>query len=237
MLAPVDMKNAPSAPGNPHHSKSKLLSAALHLFRSKGYSATTVEEICNRAGVTKGSFFHHFKSKDDLALGAVAHWRTMTEGLFKSAPYHRADDPLDRVLQYVAFRASILKGELSEYTCLLGTLVQETYESHPEIRAVCDAALSAHIAELTRDLKAAKRAYAANAKWTPESVGTFMQTVLQGSFIFAKARQSPEVALATLTHLRRYLVLLFTQPSQTRNEKVRRRPTHNRDAGASLSPA
>jgi TetR/AcrR family transcriptional repressor of nem operon len=39
-----------------------------------------------------------------------------------------------------------------------------------------------------------------------------MQSVLQGAFIFAKAKQSPEVALQSLEHLRRYLEILFTQP-------------------------
>jgi TetR/AcrR family transcriptional repressor of nem operon len=63
-----------------HESKTKLLNAALNVIRGKGYAATTVDDICHSAGVTKGSFFHHFKSKDELALAAVAHWGEMTEG-------------------------------------------------------------------------------------------------------------------------------------------------------------
>jgi len=45
-----------------HDSKTKLLNAALHVIRAKGYTATRVEDICEAAGVTKGSFFHHFKT-------------------------------------------------------------------------------------------------------------------------------------------------------------------------------
>ena len=115
----------------------------------------------------------------------------MTEGFFADAPYHEAPDPLDRLLGYLDFRAAILTGELADYTCLLGTLVQETYATHPEIRAACEQALSAHIAELTRDAEAARRLYAPNAPWSTESVGNFMQAVLQGSFIFAKATRAP----------------------------------------------
>ena len=48
----------------PHdESKLRLLNAALKVVRAKGYAATTVDDICQAAGVTKGSFFHHFKSK------------------------------------------------------------------------------------------------------------------------------------------------------------------------------
>ena len=202
-----------------HESKTRLLDAALNVIRAKGYAATTVDDICHQAGVTKGSFFHHFKTKDELALDAVAHWGAMTGGLFAAAPYHLAKDPLDRVLGYIDFRGEILTGELPDYTCLLGTLVQETYDTHPAIRAACDRELSAHVAVLTRDIEAAKKRHAPRAAWDPESVGNFIQGVLQGSFIFAKAKQDPEVVRANLAHLRRYLGLLFGRPQNAHRKE------------------
>jgi TetR/AcrR family transcriptional repressor of nem operon len=196
----------------PHHdSKNRLLNAAQHVIRAKGYAAATVDDICHQAGVTKGSFFHHFKSKDDLALSAAAHWGAMTEAFFASAPYHNAADPLHRLLGYVDFRVEILRGELPDYTCLMGTLVQETYATHPDIRAACERVLSSHIAILSRDIEAAKRLYAPDADWSAQSVGLFIQSVLQGAFIFAKARQGPETARESLVHLRRYLTMLLNQ--------------------------
>ena len=187
----------------------KLLDAAMHVIRAKGYAAATVDDVCARAGVTKGSFFHHFKSKDELALATVQHFSDMAQGLFANAPYHQHEDPLDRLLGYVDLRAQILVGELAEYTCLLGTLAQETYETHPHIRAAVERELAVHIAELLPDLVEAKQRHAPAASWTPESLGYFIQSVLQGAFIFAKARQGPEVARDSLSHLRNYLVLLF----------------------------
>jgi TetR/AcrR family transcriptional repressor of nem operon len=195
-------------------SKARLMDAATQVIRSKGYSATTVEDICHAATLTKGSFFHHFKSKDDLALATVLHWNATTEQLFADADYRKARDPLDRLLGYVEFRSQLLSGELCDYTCLLGTLVQEVYDTHPKIRAACDQGFSSHIAELTRDLQAAKALYAPSAPWSPESVGVFIQSLLQGSFIFAKSKQTPDVVRANLQHLRRYLSLLL--PRRTR---------------------
>jgi TetR/AcrR family transcriptional repressor of nem operon len=212
-------------PQPPHHeSKAKLLNAALNVIRAKGYAATTVDDICHAAGVTKGSFFHHFKSKDDLALSAAAHWGEMTEGFFASAPYHRSKDPLERLLGYVDFRVEILRGDPADYTCLLGTLVQEIYATHPDIRVACDKVLSRHIAILTRDIEAAKRLYAPDAPWSAASVGYFVQSVLQGAFIFAKAKQGPEVARESLAHLRRYLGLLFNrQPTPQATSRERKK--------------
>src|SRR5450631_4485426 len=198
-----------------HESKTKLLDAALHVIRAKGYAAATIDEICHEANVTKGSFFHHFKSKDDLALDAAAYWGTMTEDFFAAAPYRKLKDPVDRLLGYVDFRGEILQGDLPDYTCLLGTLVQETYATHPDIRTACDQGMSSHIAELTRDVEAAKKRYAPKARWSAESVGYFIQAVLQGGFIFAKAKHSPDVVRQSLAHLRRYLEALFSQPRQT----------------------
>ncbi len=65
-----------------HESKRKLLDAAMHVIRSKGYTATRVEDVCEEAGLTKGSFFHHFKSKEELAVAAAEYWSLRTGQLF-----------------------------------------------------------------------------------------------------------------------------------------------------------
>lgn len=197
-----------------HISKTRILDASLHVIRAKGYAATTIDDVCQTAGLTKGSFFHHFKSKEELALAAASHFGTIAANLFAQAPYRSVPDPLDRLLAYVDFRKAILRGSLPDYTCLLGTMVQETYETHPAIRDACNVEISAHAADVAKDIAAAKQLYAADASWTPESVALYTQAVLQGAFILAKAKNGPEVAADCLDHLKRYLQLLFNQPQQ-----------------------
>ena len=60
------------------NAKQKLLDAAFALIRERGFSATTVDALCERAGVTKGAFFHHFKSKDELGVAAAEHSSAVT---------------------------------------------------------------------------------------------------------------------------------------------------------------
>ena len=193
-----------------HESKTALLNAALHVIRAKGYTATRIEDICTAAGLTKGSFFHHFKSKEELALAAADYFSDFAESIFSTAPYRSLLDPLDRVLGYIDFRKAILKGELPDYTCLLGTMVQETYETHPLIRQTCERSIAAHAATVQTDIAEAMRGHHVPDEWTAESLALHTQAVIQGAFILAKAQQGPKVAADCLDHLRRYLELLFT---------------------------
>lgn len=195
-----------------HESKTRLLNAALHVIRAKGYTATRVEDVCEAAGVTKGSFFHHFDTKEELAVAAADYWSEVTSALFAAAPYHEPADPLDRLLSYVDFRKALLQGELADFTCLLGTMTQEIYDTHPVIRVACERSIREHAVTLVPDIEAAIRKYGVKADWTSESLALFVQGVIQGAFILAKAKHTAAAAAESIDHLRRYLELLFRKP-------------------------
>lgn len=197
----------------------RLLDSALELIREKGYSSTSVDELCAHAGVTKGAFFHHFESKGALAVAAANHWSEITGALFETAPYHQHDDPLDRVLAYLDFRKALLKGEIAEFTCLVGTMVQETYGTDPAIREACDASISGHAAKVEVDIALAMKRYRIRAPWTAESLAMHTQAVLQGAFILAKAKGGAAVAAANIDHLHRYIELLF-QPAKRKLKEI-----------------
>ncbi len=162
--------------------RTRLLDAAMHVIRGQGYSATTVDDICRAAGLTKGAFFHHFKSKEDLAVATAAHFSAMA-------------------------------GPIPEFTCLLGTMVQEAYDTHPGIRRACDTYIGVHAADVAKDIEAAKALYRPEATWNAESLALYAQAVLQGAFVLAKAKNRSEVARDCVAHLRRYLEFLFHRPT------------------------
>src|SRR5271170_4074062 len=163
-----------------HESKTKFLQAAIRVIRVKGYTATRVEDVCEAAGLTKGSFFHHFDSKDELALAAADYWIQGTEAQFGSAPYHGLADPLERLLAYVDFRKALLTGALPEFTCFVGTVIQEVYGTHPEICAACEASISGHARTLEADIAEAMQKYRVTGDWTAASLALHTQCVIQG---------------------------------------------------------
>jgi TetR/AcrR family transcriptional regulator, transcriptional repressor for nem operon len=198
-------------------SRQKLIDAAILAIRKQGYTATSVEDLCGMVGITKGAFFHHFRSKEALALAATEYWTEQSRILFESASYRANGDPLDRILTYLDFRKALLVGTVTEFSCLAGTMVQEVYVSHPDIARACEACIRGHAAMLEVDIAAAMKRYRIRARWTAASLSLHMQAVMQGAIILAKTGGGADVAIASVEHLRRYVELLFRKEKRTRS--------------------
>ena len=192
--------------------RTRLLDAAVDVIRLKGFPDTSVDDLCGAAGVSKGSFFHHFPTKEALGVAAAEYWDQMTGEFFAAAPYHAPSDPLDRVLAYVAFRRSMIEGDVAQFCCLVGTMAQDVYETSPAIRDACAKSIFGHASTLDADIAEAMAARGITGI-SPQSLARHAQTVIQGAFILAKAGNDPAFARESLDHLERYFRLVFAEPA------------------------
>jgi TetR/AcrR family transcriptional repressor of nem operon len=190
-------------------SREKLLDAAVDVIRRQGYSDTSVDDLCAEAGVTKGAFFHHFKSKDLLAVAAARRFSQFADEIFSTAPYRALPDPVERLLGYVDFRRGMMQGDLSGFTCLVGTMAQEAYITHPSVRDACAESIDAHVAMLEADIAAALVLQKIDVPGGARGLALYMQSVIQGAFVLAKAKNDADVAAGCLNHLRDHLAALF----------------------------
>lgn len=190
----------------------------MKLVRARGFSGTSVDDLCRAAGVTKGAFFHHFASKEDLGTKLAEYWSSSTGGFFAAAPYHHLADPVERVLGYVDLRIALISGPPESFSCVAGTMVQESFATSEAIRLACRDSIMGNARAIEDDLAAAIAQTGAKGV-TAEGLSRHIQAVIQGAFIMAKAQgeaEAAETAREHLRHLRRYFELLFHRGEDAR---------------------
>ena len=183
------------------------------IVREKGYAATSIDDLCKAAGVTKGAFFHHFPSKEALAVAGARAWTQHAQArIFTDAPWMQVADPLARLLAHLDFRLAMLDGPVEGFTCFVGTIVQEIFATNDNIRVACDASITAYAERLAEDIQSAIDRYGIGHSVTALGLAYHIQAVLQGAFILAKAKGDPAIARETVIHLKRYVRMLFSTP-------------------------
>jgi TetR/AcrR family transcriptional repressor of nem operon len=203
-----------------------LLQAATELFLRQGYSATGIDEICLRAGVSKGALFHHFPDKEALGRAALERWVADAGRAFAGAPYGALADPLARLLGFVDFLSALAR--IGPPGCLVGIFTQELAPANEAVRATCVASFGSWIAHAESLIAAAKAVRAPASAIDPRSLAEHGLAVLQGALILARARGSSAVIEDQLGHYRRYLEACFgATPGAAPPRPARRaRPAH-----------
>lgn len=187
-----------------------LLEAAHALVRRKGWSATSVDELCAAAGVTKGAFFHHFASKEALGVAAADQWTARAQhSIFELPDYLVIEDPFERLLGHIDFRLALIAGPAEDYSCFVGTMVQEAFATSDALRSASDASITAYGERLAQDIQQAIDRHGVADGITALGLAYHVQAVLQGAFVLAKAKGDPSYARETVGHLKRYVAMLF----------------------------
>lgn len=185
----------------------RLLDAAEDLMSSKGFVATSVDEICGKAGVTKGSFFHYFDCKQQLGETVLKRFAEH-QALRLGDACGEIEDPLDRVFALIDCMTDVFN-EPTMQGCLIGTFAQEVSSTHPVLRSACEEQFDRFSSAVARDLTAAKERYASTTDFDPASLGGLFVALVQGSFLVFKVNGDRAQMIANLQHFRGYLEKLF----------------------------
>lgn len=191
--------------------RDRLLAAARKLILQRGFSAATVDRICETAGVTKGAFFHYFDDKDDLAKAVAEQFANDLVHAYEAAPFREPSDPLERVFAYVDFTKAIVRGPLLSDGCLIGALSVELAQTHPEVRSLCAQTFDGWAQSLSALLQDARTRHAPAAPFRPDAVARLFLATVEGALILARAGQDPGLVEEALTQFGEYVRLLFAK--------------------------
>ena len=190
--------------------KNKLLGASLKLMLSKGYYATTVDDICTEAGVTKGSFFHYFKNKEDIGKATLDHFERLQIHLLTSREsWDQRAEPWEQLNGYLDFFVRLAQNPEAPESCLTALMTQELATSHSEFRALCQDKFTSNAKPLKDILDKVIELYQPQYPIDSQQLADHFLAVYQGSLILAKARQDRTVLVQNVEHFRAYLSTLF----------------------------
>lgn len=199
--------------------KLRLLEAAQSLMLKKGFTATTVDEICADARLTKGSFFHYFKTKEDLGRQVLDHYRSSTQARLQTAPFVEIEDPFLRLHGYLDLFVALARQPAIEKSCLFGNFAQEIATTHPSLRETCAEGFAFWRDQIASELEEARSVHTPAVDFDSGGVADHFIAIYEGSLILAKARQDPRVIEQGVEHFRRYLDVLFGKDKATRKGK------------------
>jgi TetR/AcrR family transcriptional regulator, transcriptional repressor for nem operon len=189
------------------NARDTLLRAGTDLIRRNGYVATTVDQICTDAGVTKGAFFHYFESKEALAKACLQSWDQQFIAMVESAPFQTIADPVERLVGCMDFFIGVFGNPQVVKSCLAGTVVQEVSESHPALRAGAQACFASGQQRFQELLDAA--CHSRNLRLDTTSLAKLWMATIQGSFLLSKASREDAVVPENLQHVKHYIQALF----------------------------
>lgn len=183
--------------------RDKLIRTASELIRHKGFVATRIDDVCEVSGVTKGAFFHHFKTKEELAEACLAAWGHGMSAMLNGAPFVKLESPTKRVLGCMDFLIKTFDDPNTIKSCLVGTTVQETSETHPQLRGAANKCFGL-VREMFKSLldEACQRS---EKRVDTASLADLWISTIQGSLILYKASQDPSVIRKNLKHVKQYI--------------------------------
>ena len=183
--------------GRTSAARQSLVDSAGELIFERGYAAVGVAEICARAGVLKGSFYHFFPSKQALTVAAIDDYWARQRTCWAELLGDGGRRPLDRLRAVFAANVAAQTADKRDRGvvrgCLLGNLALELSASDPVVRARLDEVFAEQVAMVHDTLTAA----AAEGSIDPARAGAVtaraLLAQLEGMVLFAKVANDPAV--------------------------------------------
>ncbi len=191
----------------PELRRQKLIEATISLILKRGYNATTIDDICAEAKITKGSFFHHFKNKEEIGQAAVKAWGEFGQSLYAEA-WKQQGEPLEEIHRLFNIMEGITRRP-EPCVCMVGMMAQEMSIESPEFREACALELEVWTEMFRSRLQSAQKQLKPAVKFDPDQVAWFLNSVWQGSILIGKARQSAQMIRSNIKLARAYVDSLF----------------------------
>jgi TetR/AcrR family transcriptional regulator, transcriptional repressor for nem operon len=160
--------------------RDKILRAGLDRFHRVGFNGSSVEDITDLAGVPKGSFYNHFKSKEDLALQVIGRY-------IEQSPHALLGDtaipPLKRLKSYFSALGQQFVDSGYKKGCLLGNFSSELADHSGPVRRRLEIAFDDWVKQIAAVIKEAQKVGEVDSKLKPEQLAGVLLSAFEGALL------------------------------------------------------
>ena len=189
--------------------RDQLLEATQRLLLERGYEAAALDDVCTRAGVTKGGLFYHFESKEQLAAAAIERFYGQLIDKGRHAMGAAPTDPAQLLWRYLDALVALLQDRLLSRGCLLGAMALQTPQTHPAVAVAAQTALGDWKATLTELIAAAARHRSVSVD--ADELADGLLAAIEGGLLLDRDKPTNPAAVAAVTHFGHYLKLTLSQ--------------------------
>ena len=192
----------------------RIMDAAQRMVLDVGLVGTSVEKVIEEAGVAKGTFFYHFKTKHDLAAALIERYASDDEHHFSDAldkACQLSRDPLQQLLIFVGLFIDMAEKLEEPFPgCLYASYCYQSGAISPEVMAQVERMMHFWRRHLGEKIAEVAARYPPRIPVGHSQVADHVLATFEGAFILSKVMKEPKVAAEQLVQCRNYLELLFT---------------------------
>ncbi|GGT09325.1 MULTISPECIES: TetR/AcrR family transcriptional regulator [Streptomyces] len=178
--------------------KGKLVEHAETVFRRRGFNGASVQDITSAAGVPKGSFYNHFKSKQELAAEIVRRYSGATDFSMLTTDTHTAGTASERLRAHFAAQANRTRATGTEYGCLLVTMASDTPTAGDEVRSAVRDSIDDWTTILHTVIEQGQRAGEITSDRPARDLAAFLIDAFEGGALRGKATGDPTASMKSL---------------------------------------
>ena len=194
--------------------RNRIMDVAQAMVLDVGLAGTSVEKVIEGAGVTKGTFFYHFKTKHDLAAALIERYADQDEHHFADAMFKAeqlARDPLQQLLIFVGLFIEMTEQLEEPFPgCLYASYCYQSGAISSQSMAQVERMMHFWRERLTDKVRAVVAQHPPRIPVEIHQVADHVLTTFEGAFILSKVMKEPRLASEQLVQCRNYLELLFT---------------------------
>jgi TetR/AcrR family transcriptional regulator, transcriptional repressor for nem operon len=192
--------------------RERIENAAERLILGQGYTATSVDQIIEAVGITKGAFFYHFPTKSDLARSLIERYAKADAALLEdnfARAERLSDDPLQQLLIFLGLLIEVLEQAPEAPGCLFAAYVYESGQFDEEVHRIIATAVLRWRSRLAAKLRVIEARHPPRRPIDIDSLADMLTGVLEGAYILARVLAHPGALAEQLRHYRTYVELLF----------------------------